>query len=85
MIRTTLPRLGKHNDMQAVIDKAGSYPKRLAVAGILVDDSGIPIKYNFIVRTVLRVASLFVRDTLRRIPELGGYLYLRIAGYGTNG
>ena len=76
--------LGKHNDMQAVIDKAVSYPTRLAVAGILVDDSGIPIKYNFIVRTVLRVASLFVRDTLRRILELGGYLYLRIAGYCTN-
>ena len=42
--------LGKHNDMQAVIDKAVSYPTRLAVAGIFVDDSGIPIKYNFIVR-----------------------------------
>ena len=94
--------------MQAVIDKAVSYPTRLAVAGIFVDDSGIPIKgfdgcevdamlghisrsfgiipfkHNFIVRTVLRVASLFVQDTVRRLPELGGCLYLRIAGYCTN-
>ena len=94
--------------MQAVIDKAVSYPTRLAVAGIFVDDSGIPIKgfdgcevdamlghisrsfgiipfkHNFIVRTVLRVASLFVQDTVRRLPELGGCLYLRIARYCTN-